>query len=178
MHTPTYIHTLHSGTFHLSQNWTVCWFPLCRQSHGILGQSDQINYIFLQIKVLNQSNLNTTQWYHVYCPCIKKILCFRQWCSGGNTTCLCPLQQACYFDYHTHPALQNCDKFITSSKWNLMNLFHNNYICTCSRHCHDNKTSQRHFTYLNLINLVQWNKEMLFKGYHERLCEFMAIRRD
>ena len=50
MHTPTYIHTLHSGTFHLSQNWIVCWFPLCRQSHGILGQSDQINYIFFTDK--------------------------------------------------------------------------------------------------------------------------------
>ena len=51
-----------------------------------------------------------------------------------------------------------------------MNLFHNNYICTCSRHCNDNN--------LNLMNLVQWNKEMLFKGNLERLCEFMAIRRE
>ena len=31
---------------------------------------------------------------------------------------------------------------------------------------------------LNLMNLVQWNKEMLFEGNLERLCEFMAIRWD
>ena len=27
-------------------NWIVCWHPLCGQTHGILCQSDQINYIF------------------------------------------------------------------------------------------------------------------------------------
>ena len=37
----------------------MCWNPLCGQSHGILGQFNQINYVFQGF--LNQSNLTRTQ---------------------------------------------------------------------------------------------------------------------
>lgn len=77
------------------------------------------------------------------------------WSSSQNMSLSQVVKQG-YFDYHTHPMLSKYNNHTTSYKYNLGDVFHNNYICTCSRQCNNHKQNYlRHFTYLNLMNPVQ-----------------------